>query len=42
MLDEEDDDEEKKFGPHPDASTTLIFTNKQNNGLYLVSVIDVL
>lgn len=36
MLDEdEDDEEEKKIGPHPDASTTLIFTNSQNNGKIL-------
>ena len=32
VLDEDDEDEEKKVGPHPDASTTLIFTNRQNNG----------
>lgn len=39
MLDEdEDDEEEKKIGPHPDASTTLIFTNSQNNGKILTIV----
>ncbi len=32
VLDEEDE-EEKKIGPHPDGATTLIFTNTQNNGV---------
>lgn len=31
---DEDEDEEKKIGPHPDVSTTLIFTSHQNNGIY--------
>ena len=30
---DEDEDEENKIGPHPDATTTLIFTNRQNNGV---------
>ena len=34
-MEEDEDDEEKKIGPHPDASTTLIFTNSQNNGMYV-------
>lgn len=29
----EEEDEENKIGPHPDAATTLIFTNRQNNGV---------
>ena len=32
LVDDDEDEEETKVGPHPDASTTLIFTNFQNNG----------
>ena len=33
MLEEEEDEVEevKKIGPHPDASTTLIFVNRPSN-----------
>ncbi len=31
VLDEEEEEEEQKIGPHPDAASTLIFTNCQNN-----------
>lgn len=34
MLDDEDEEEEEKIGPHPDAATTLIFTEHPNNGMF--------
>lgn len=30
--DEDEDEEERKIGPHPDAATTLIFTDHQSKG----------
>jgi hypothetical protein len=36
ILDDDEEEEERKIGPHPDAATTLIFTNHQNNGMLRV------